>query len=139
MQHLWYDERPEYHGRFADFGGVDARPRPVQQPVPIVIGGHTAPAYRRAVARGHGWFGFGMTPEDAEGCLAGLRDAATQVERPAALGELEITVTPRGRLTPETVTAFEALGVHRLVPMPPPTADGVARAIDNALAATSRA
>ncbi len=26
MQHLWYDEHPEFHGRFAAFSGVDALP-----------------------------------------------------------------------------------------------------------------
>ena len=50
MEALWYDEHPEFHGRFADFGGVDAYPRPAQRPVPIVIGGHTKVAYHRAVA-----------------------------------------------------------------------------------------
>ena len=49
MARLWYDEQPEHHGRFADFAGVDAHPRPVQSPIPIVIGGHTPVAYRRAV------------------------------------------------------------------------------------------
>ena len=73
MQHLWYDEHPEFHGRFADFAGVDAHPRPLQQPVPIVIGGHTPRAYRRAVASGHGWYGFAMKPPDVAGCVAGLR------------------------------------------------------------------
>ena len=32
LEHLWYDEHPEYHGRFVEFAGVDAHPRPVQQP-----------------------------------------------------------------------------------------------------------
>src|SRR3954466_13985212 len=63
MRHLFYDEHPEFHGRFAEFAGVDAYPRPVQLPVPIVVGGHTSVAYRRAVARGQGWYGFAMTPE----------------------------------------------------------------------------
>src|SRR6266567_2159236 len=27
MQTLWYDEHPEYYGRFADFAAIDARPR----------------------------------------------------------------------------------------------------------------
>ena len=67
MTHLWYDERPEHHGRFADFAGVDAHPRPVQSPIPIVIGGHTPVAYRRAVGRGQGWYGFAMTPESRGG------------------------------------------------------------------------
>ena len=62
MQALWYDEHPEYHGRFTDFAGIDARPRPLQQPVPLVVGGQSAPAYPRAVARAHGWYGYGLTP-----------------------------------------------------------------------------
>jgi len=32
MRALWYDEHPEFRGRFASFGGVDAHPRPVQRP-----------------------------------------------------------------------------------------------------------
>ena len=99
MASLWYDERPEFHGRFADFAGVDAHPRPVQRPIPVVVGGHRPPAYRRAVARGQGWYGFTLTPEDTAACIDGLRRAAADVERPGGLGELEISVTPRGRMT----------------------------------------
>jgi len=139
MQHLWEDEHPEFHGRFADFAGVDAYPRPVQRPLPIVVGGRTAPAYRRSVSKGHGWYGFALAPEDTAACLDGLRRAAEEVDRPAVLGELEITVTPRGRLTPETVTAFAELGVHRLVPMPAPTPDGPQKAIERSREAVDAA
>lgn len=137
VHHLWYDEHPAHHGRFVDFEGVDAYPRPVQQPIPIVIGGHTRSAFRRAIARGHGWYGFALTPQAAAECLEGLRVASGQIDRPSELGELEITITPRGPLTPEKATAFAEIGVHRLVPMPPPTADGVSVTIDTALAATA--
>ena len=137
MEVLWYAERPEHHGRFVDFGGVDAHPRPVQRPIPVVVGGHTAAAYRRAVGRGHGWYGFAMTPEAAAASIDGLRAAAEQVERPAELGELEITVTPRGRLTDETAAAFAGLGVHRLVVIPDPRDEDVRPSIDAALAAVA--
>lgn len=137
MQHLWYDEHPEFHGRFADFSGVDAHPRPVQRPIPIIVGGHSRPAYRRAVAHGHGWYGFAMTPDSVAGCVAGLRAAAAEVERPAELGSLEITVTPRVPMTPETVAAFADLGVDRLVPFPPPNRDAVNEAIDASVAAVA--
>ena len=100
MQALWYDEHPEYHGRFVDFAGIDARPRPLQQPIPLVVGGRSRPAYRRAAARAHGWYGYGLTPDDAAASLTGLRAAADHIDRPAELGELEISVTPRGRMTP---------------------------------------
>ena len=48
---------------------------------------------------------------------------------------LELTVTPRGRLTKEKAEAFAELGVHRLVPFPPPTLDGIAATIESALEA----
>jgi probable F420-dependent oxidoreductase len=132
MDRLWYDEHPEFHGRFADFAGIDAYPRPVQRPIPIVIGGHSQPAFRRAVARAQGWYGFALTPEVAAASIAGLRAAASNTSRPDALGALEVTVTPRGRLTKATASAFAELGVDRLVPFPPPTPDGIARTIDAA-------
>jgi hypothetical protein len=62
---------------------------------------------------------------------------AARVERPAELGELEISVTPRGPITRELVTEFAAAGVHRLVLLAPPTPDGAARTIEGGLAATS--
>ena len=137
MQHLWYDEHPEFHGRFADFAGIDAYPRPVQQPIPIVFGAHSPPAFRRTVARGHGWYGFSMTPDLLVACLEALRVAATEVERPAALGPLEITVTPRHRLTADAAQAYAELGVDRIVPRFPPTPDGVAETIDAARSAVA--
>jgi probable F420-dependent oxidoreductase len=137
MEHLWYDEKPAFHGRFTDFADVDAYPRPVQRPIPIVFGAHSPVAFRRTVARGHGWYGFSMTPELLVDCLAALRTAATEVERPAELGPLEITVTPRGRLTAEAAQAYAELGVDRIVPRPPPTRDGVNETIETAVGAVA--
>ena len=135
MHALWYDEHPEYHGRFVNFAGIDAHPRPLQQPIPLVVAGHSPPAYRRAVARAHGWYGYWLTPDDVAASLAGLRAAADRVERSDELGELEISVTPRGRITPERAAAFAEAGVHRLVLLSPPTPDGPAQTIETAVAA----
>ncbi len=132
MSHLWYDERPAYEGRFVSFSAVDAHPRPLQRAIPVVVGGHTPSAYRRAVARGHGWYGFALTPDAASECVKGLRSAAQTVARPADLEDLEITVSPRGPLTKEAATAFAEAGVHRLVVLPRAEADGAARAIEAA-------
>ena len=117
MRALWTQPGPvDHHGPFVDFSGVDAHPRPVTPGGPrIVVGGHSPAAYRRAVTSGHGWYGFGLTPELTAACLEGLRRAADEVERPAALGDLEVSVTPRRRLDAEALDAFDAAGVHRLV------------------------
>ena len=116
MRELWTEEVASYHGRFVDFAGIDAYPRPVQRPVPFVIGGHMKASLRRAVTRGHGWYGFMTTPESTARCLDALRETASRVERPVALGRLEITVTPYGPFTHDQARAYADLGVDRVVP-----------------------
>jgi alkanesulfonate monooxygenase SsuD/methylene tetrahydromethanopterin reductase-like flavin-dependent oxidoreductase (luciferase family) len=109
----------------------------VQRPIPLIVGGHSGPAYRRAVARAHGWYGYWLTPAQAAESLAGLAAAAGQVARLAELGELEISVTPRGRMTAERAAEFAAIGVHRLVLLAPPDPDGPARTIEAGTAAVA--
>jgi probable F420-dependent oxidoreductase len=119
MRAIWSMDQPAYQGRYVSFSGVQANPRPLQQPgPPIVMGGRSAPALRRAVTMCEGWYGFALDAKDAAECVAGLRAEAEQHERPAALGELEISVTPRGRPSAEMVDEFAALGVHRLIFVP---------------------
>ena len=113
---LWTQEKPSFEGRFVAFGGVDAQPRPVQKPhPPIVIGGMSPPALRRAARYGNGWYGFALDLETTTRCVAGLREAQQSVARPAELGRLEISVTPSGPLDADAVSRFEDLGVDRLV------------------------
>jgi probable F420-dependent oxidoreductase len=116
MLALWTQPQPAYEGRFVAFHDVQAMPRPVQQPhPPVIIGGHTPPAFRRAVLYGDGWYGFALDFARTEQCLAGLRQARNRHGRPADLGDLDITVTPSERLSPETVQRYADLGVQRLV------------------------
>ena len=132
MRAIWSQDTPAHRGRFVSFAGVQAHPRPVQRPhPPIVVGGRTAPAFRRAVEQGHGWYGFALDPARTATALEGLREAAARVARPAHLGRLEISVTPARGTTIDAATAHEyaRLGVHRLILMPPPKldADGLER------------
>lgn len=116
MRALWNLESPVFDGDTVSFADVDAHPRPVQSGgVPIVVGGTSPGALRRAVLRGHGWYGFALTPEATAPVLEGLRKAAGEAPRPAGLGELEITVTPPPGVDAEGVRRFAALGVERLV------------------------
>ena len=128
MLAIWTAEKPAYQGRFVSFAGVQSMPRPVQTPhPPIVMGGRTAPAYRRAVTHANGWFGFALDAADTAACLAGLRTALAKHPRPSGLGALEISVTPRGPLDLETVKRFADLGVHRLIPYWPLTSEEALR------------
>jgi probable F420-dependent oxidoreductase len=118
MRSLWHDDKPAYHGRYVDFENVDARPRPAQSDLHVVTGGMSPGALRRAVTQAHGWYGFMLRPEQAAEHVRGLRAAAQTAGRPPHLGPLEITVTPRGRLTRDRLEEFRAAGVHRLVLYP---------------------
>jgi hypothetical protein len=47
-----------------------------------------------------------------------LREAASRHERPAELGELQITITPPGAIDIDTAQRYADLGVHRLALQP---------------------
>ncbi|VVJ18393.1 Uncharacterised protein [Amycolatopsis camponoti] len=125
MTTLWTDPAPAYQGRFVAFRNVDAHPRPARRGGPrIVIGGHSRAAFRRAITRGHGWFGNG-TLDDLPRHLAGLRQAASEVERPERLGKLEISYLPLDPVVvePRAAQRYAELGVDRLVIYPLPIED----------------
>lgn len=116
MQALWEQAEPSFAGETVAFDGVDAHPRPVQRPVPVIVGGHSDAALRRAIARGHGWYGFGLEVDSTRALLARLSELRSAVERPSQLGELKITITPPLRSTERA--AYADLGVDRLVIVP---------------------
>jgi probable F420-dependent oxidoreductase len=135
MRSIWEQVKPAYHGRFVSFANVQAYPRPVQRPhPPVVIGGRSAPAFRRAVQQGNGWYGFALDLDGTRRALDGLREAAAQHPRPAALGDLEISITPGRGVGVDLATCekYAALGVHRLILMPSAKldADGLERYVE---------
>jgi hypothetical protein len=102
-----------------------------------VIGAMTPPAWRRAVRRANGWYGFALDVAATERSLAGLAQAAQEVERPAALGPLEISVTPPPGLPDrDALRRYAELGVARLVLLPNArSGDEIAAFVDRAAAA----
>lgn len=122
MAAVWRGGVTSYQGRHVAFTGMRAEP-PALDPAgpPLHVGGYVASSYRRAVTRGHGWYGFALDPAATEGALDALRDAGDRHERPAELGPLEISITPPPNVTldDETLAAYAALGVTRLIALPP--------------------
>src|SRR5829696_1535058 len=115
MRAVWGGET-SYEGRFVSYQGVAQSPPPVQRPhPPIVVGGHSPPALKRAARQGNGWFGWDLELAETGVMLASLRRAVRTEERPAALGALEITVAPKERLRLDVARRYADLGVHRLV------------------------
>ncbi len=132
MRAIWGEDAPTFEGRFLSFSGVSSYPRPAT--IPIVVGGHSPAALRRAVEQGHGWYGFGLDVDETARLVADLRAAEASGRRPAALGRLEITISPRGRVDRELAERFSEVGVDRIVLLPRRHQDeaGLLRFVENA-------
>ena len=116
MRALWEEERPSFEGEFVRFSGVNAHPRPIQRPLPVVIGGHSRAAHRRAARSGDGWYGFLLDLDQTGEQVESLRRQLAEAGRD--ISELELTVSPRGRIDAEAVEAYGRLGIDRLVLVP---------------------
>ncbi len=56
FKELWTSDDPEFHGNYADFTDITFEPKPIQKPhPPILVGGESPPAMRRAAQLGDGW------------------------------------------------------------------------------------
>ncbi|MCP3936653.1 MAG: LLM class F420-dependent oxidoreductase [Actinomycetia bacterium] len=129
MRALWSRDAVSFDGEFVRFSSVTANPKPLQENLHTVVGGHSDRALRRAVELGHGWFGFMRDVETAADDISRLRRIETQVERPGWLGRLEVSITPMHKPSPEDIAAYAELGVDRLIVQP-----GWHRGVDGALA-----
>ncbi|ASF07453.1 hypothetical protein NBRGN_015_00440 [Nocardia brasiliensis NBRC 14402] len=61
----------EFHGEFYDIPPIKISPVPTE-PVPILIGGHSKPALRRAAQRGDGWMHAGGDGDELDRLLVEL-------------------------------------------------------------------
>jgi probable F420-dependent oxidoreductase len=119
LRALWTQEQPRFDGRFTKFAGIQSRPQPLQKPhPPILVGGMSKSAHRRAVAHANEWYGFFQSVDATAAALRGLEEAAKAVPRPASLGRLGLTVTPPpGIPDRDALRRYEDLGVGRIVLM----------------------
>ena len=130
---LWTAEKPAFAGASVRFSGIDAHPRPLQTPhPPIIVGGHSSPAFRRAVRQGNGWYGFFVDLERGRAYLDELAAIEAKQGRDAALGTLEISITPLPGTGLDDARRFQDLGVDRLTLLPDTKSeDALSRWIDD--------
>lgn len=64
MQELWATDQSSFEGEFTQFTEVNSHPKPIDRAVPIIVGGHSKAAARRAGRLGDGFFpARGASPE----------------------------------------------------------------------------
>lgn len=70
---LWAQEEASFAGEHFRFADVIAYPKPVQTPrPPVLVGGDTKAALRRAAVRGDGWYGWNLDVDGIDRSLEAL-------------------------------------------------------------------
>jgi probable F420-dependent oxidoreductase len=131
MQALWTQAVPSHDGRLYRFSGMPFAPKPVQKPhIPIVIGGVSLAAIRRAARVGNGWHPMAMPLEVLRERMRYLTEQAQVAGRAAADIPVSMSISLRGGragrstlgTTPaeivRNVQAFASLGVETMVITP---------------------
>jgi len=113
---LWTHDLADYEGEFFTFQGVAFEPKCVQRPwPPILVGGESDAALRRAARVGDGWLGIRHTFASAEAPIARLRALLSEYGRDSTdfqivfIGEVD---------SADDIARWEDLGVTRLIVAP---------------------
>jgi probable F420-dependent oxidoreductase len=115
MRRLWSEETIEHQGEFYHFDPVCFEPKPLQKSgIPVLIGGESRPAMRRAARIGDGWImtWLGAAEEVAEK-VAAMR--ALRVEHGRVDVPFEITGSVQRDVSIDGLRAYQANGVDRVI------------------------
>ena len=133
MRACWTGEPVTYEGKFWQLDGITVLPRPVQQPMPLWIGGNSDAAARRAGRLGDGWIPSFITPDRLREGIRVTLETAEQAGRevpidhfgalfyycldadPAAARAMAAPFIPPGRADAATLERCTAFGPPALV------------------------
>lgn len=81
LARLWSEESVTFEGKFYQYRNATITPRPIQQPLPLWIGGNAEAALKRTARLGTGWIGGIASPEQVGQAISTIRTEATAVGR----------------------------------------------------------
>jgi len=133
MRRCWSEDEVTFAGEFWRLDRITVLPKPVQQPMPLWIGGNSEAAMRRAGRLGDGWIPSFITPEQLRVGVDKTQAFAAEAGRavpadhfgvlfyycldtdPAAARALAVPFVPRGRVDDATLARCTAFGPPALV------------------------
>lgn len=101
----------EYHGEFYDFPKIKLTPAPTA-PLPILVGGHSDAALRRAVRLGDGWMHAGGDGAELDRLLARIDELRSERDNP---GPFEIHVISLDAYTVDGIKRLEDKGITDVI------------------------
>jgi len=124
LRRLWTDRIAEFSGEFYQLAPCAQEPHPVQKPhPPILIGGTSKPAIRRAARLGDGWVAINLSPAEAAEHLKRLR--VLREEAGLSMDGFRATLMAVNYpIEPEDLSAYQDAGIDQVV-LPPMKGDVV--------------
>ncbi len=119
MSALWSQQHATYHGKYVNFDNAISRPQPAGGSIPIVVGGHSDAAAKRAGRYGTGFFPAKGTDEELTHLFEVVKGSAAEHGRDGDAIENTTMVWSWRRESLDRVKQLEDLGVDRLVLAPP--------------------
>lgn len=113
MRKVWAGDVVEHQSEFINWTGFKSYPIPVQNPMPVVMGGIKGKIHERIAKYGNGWYAPAGDPAELKGHLDQIRQKCDEIGRD--FSEIEITAMWPGAGGSQAIEALEAVGVHRLV------------------------
>jgi probable F420-dependent oxidoreductase len=117
LRRLWTEAEPEYHGKHFDFDAIYFTPRPVSTPhPPILVGGDSEPAMKRAARLGDGWMSGGVAEnvDEIAGRMQRLRALRAEYGATRPFSYTVLDANPGA----DALVRMAEIGVDRVVVMP---------------------
>lgn len=123
---LFASDHPEYHGKHINFSEALFSPRP-NIPIPIVVGGTSKAALRRAAILGDGWYGLRLSPDAARVAIGTMNQIGhkpdfavslrvqTRVGGPVDDADPETTLHGDAEAIVKKLRRYSEVGVQQLV------------------------
>ena len=113
MKALWTQDDPVYEGKTFSIKGVRFNPKPMQKPhPPIVVGGTSELAIKRAVRYGDGWYAVARSMEETQSLISQLKAQERAVGRTKPV-EITLSLRTGHNLTVDEGKQLTELGVAR--------------------------
>ena len=121
MRALWSQDKASVSNTYTSFENCISKPAPVNGTVPIVIGGHSGRACKRAARLGDGFFPGSGGLDELRQSFDTMRAECESIGRDPA--EIELSAGGFGRTLDDMckrVEQLQALGVSRVLTSPLP-------------------
>jgi probable F420-dependent oxidoreductase len=111
---LWRDDVASFHGEHVAFDQVECRPWPARRAIPLIVGGASQAAIRRAARVGDGYFPFVFPDQDPTVELPHLIARVRQATEEAGRDPDSLELTAGGARTVDAAARYAGLGISRL-------------------------